>query len=79
MRDFTVEANLLKIHCTTNITYSVGQPISINVTRFHILHPRATYLQQESLSRGPKRGKCRVSRVDADLLMPMQTFTEISI
>jgi len=52
-----VEANWLKMHRTTNITYSVGQPtISINVARSHILHPCATYLEQGLLSRGP-RGK----------------------
>ena len=67
MRDFTVEANLLKMRCTTNITYSVGQPISINVTRFHILHPRATYLQQVA-KQGAQEGKVQSG---SDLPMPI--------
>jgi len=49
-----VEANWLKMHRATNITYSVDQPISVDVVRSHILHLCATYLQQGLLSRGPR-------------------------
>ena len=41
------------------------------------LSTRAAYLQEVSLSGGPKAGICKASRTDVDL--PMRTFTQIFI
>ena len=63
------------MHRATNLSYSVGQPISILSHYHRTLPSRTAHLQERSLSGGSKAGIRRVSRTDFDL--PIRTSIKI--
>ena len=61
----------------TNLSYSIGQPISVLSHDPDTLPPLTTYLQQGLLRGGPNAELRSVSITDVDL--PMRTFKKNSI
>ena len=61
----------------TNLSYSIGQPISVLSHDPDTLPPVTTYLQQGLLRGGPNAELRSVSIADVDL--PMRTFKKNSI
>ena len=73
--DFMGRSWLVKMRRATDVSFSVGQPISVLSHDPHTLPPLASYLQQELLRGGPKAVLRRMSKTDVDL--PMSNFLKI--
>jgi hypothetical protein len=58
-----------------NVSYSVGQPISIPSHDPRTVSSQTTRLQKGPLSEGPKTGIRSLNRMNVDL--PMRTFIKI--